>query len=55
MPKLRLIFKKHGEQTKRNLEVPEGLSAEQQWKLSNKVTKERWPELQGTLQSLEKR
>lgn len=53
MTKLSLIFKKHGEETKRNLEAPDGLSLREQWKFAVKTTNKRWPELKGTLQGME--
>jgi len=53
MIKLRLIFKKHGEETKRNLQAENGMSKEELWKYANQTTKERWPELKGTMQEME--
>lgn len=52
--KLRLIFKKHGEVTKRNLMIDD-CKDDQIWKKANKEVQKRWPELKGTMQELELR
>lgn len=52
--KIRLIFKSHGKTSYRNLDVSDVLESE--WrKYANETTKQRWPNLHGTLQCIEKR
>lgn len=53
MQHLKLIFKKHGEVTKRNLQADDGLNEKQLRRYVSETIAERWPDLRGTMQKME--